>query len=85
MRPDEAITAATVEELRLTLAELALACAVSDEWIVARVREGAIVGVGEDPAAWRFTVRDVRRVRQIRTLERDFGAAPEIAALVADG
>jgi chaperone modulatory protein CbpM len=67
------------EEL-LTLEELALVCAVTPEWVRVRVAEGLVTAAAE----WRFGTIAVRRVRRMHALERDFDAAPELAALVAD-
>jgi chaperone modulatory protein CbpM len=60
----------------ITLEELTVVCAVSAEWVRERVAEGLLPE--------RFDTLAVRRVRRMRALERDFDAAPELAALVAD-
>jgi chaperone modulatory protein CbpM len=67
------------EEL-LTLEELALVCSVTPEWVRVRVEEGLLPAVPE----WRFSAVTVRRARRMHALERDFDAAPELAALMAD-
>lgn len=67
------------EEL-LTLEEVTLVCAVTPEWLRDRVEEGLVPAAPE----WRFSALAVRRVRRMRALERDFDAAPELAALMAD-
>jgi chaperone modulatory protein CbpM len=67
------------EEL-LTLEELALVCSVTPEWVRVRVDEGLLPAAPE----WRFSALTVRRVRRMHALERDFDAAPELAALMAD-
>lgn len=64
------------DEEQLTLEELIVICAVSSEWVRERVAEGLL------PA--RFDTLAVRRVRRMIALERDFDAAPELAALMAD-
>lgn len=64
----------------LTLEELTVVCAVSAEWVRERVAEGLVPARPE----WRFDALTVRRVRRMCALERDFDAAPELAALVAD-
>lgn len=64
------------DEEQLTLEELAVVCAVSSEWVSERVAEGLL------PV--RFDTLAVRRVRRMIALERDFDAAPELAALMAD-
>lgn len=60
----------------ITLEELVVVCAVSREWVRERIDEGLLPE--------RFDTLAVRRVRRMRALERDFDAAPELAALVAD-
>ncbi len=60
----------------ITLEELVVVCAVSREWVRERIEEGLL--------SERFDTLTVRRVRRMRALERDFDAAPELAALVAD-
>lgn len=67
------------EEL-LTLEEVAVVCAVTPGWLRDRVEEGLVPAAPE----WRFSAVAVRRVRRMRALERDFDAAPELAALMAD-
>jgi chaperone modulatory protein CbpM len=64
----------------LTLEELAVVCAVTPEWLRSRVEEGLLA----PQTQWRFGAVSVRRVRRMRALERDFDAAPELAALMAD-
>ena len=64
----------------ITLQELTVVCAVSDEWVRERVEEGLLRARPE----WRFDALAVRRVRRMCALERDFDAAPELAALMAD-
>ncbi|MDH4175651.1 MAG: chaperone modulator CbpM [Betaproteobacteria bacterium] len=60
----------------ITLEELVVVCAVSREWVRERIDEGLLPE--------RFDTLTVRRVRRMVALERDFDAAPELAALVAD-
>lgn len=60
----------------ITLEELVVVCAVSREWVRERMAEGLLPE--------RFDTLTVRRVRRMRALERDFDAAPELAALMAD-
>jgi chaperone modulatory protein CbpM len=84
MRDKDVLTGALLEEACLTADELASACSVTTEWIVRHVEEGALASEGASAAEWRFTCRDVWRVQHIYRLERDFGAEPELAALIAD-
>lgn len=68
----------------LTLEELCTLCAVEREWVIARVREGLFPAAGATLAEWRFGATALRRARRMRSLERDFEAVPELAALFAD-
>lgn len=72
------------EDEWLTLEELCAACAVERDWIVERVREGLLPAAGATLEDWRFGLAALRRARRMRSLERDFDAVPELAALVAD-
>jgi chaperone modulatory protein CbpM len=68
------------DEDLITLEELTVVCAVTPEWVHERVEEGLLPAAPE----WRFSVHAVHRVRRMVALERDFDAAPELAALMAD-
>ena len=59
-------------------------CGVSLEWVSVHVEAGVFDVPGDEPARWQFAGRDIRRARQIKALERDFDAMPELAALVID-
>jgi chaperone modulatory protein CbpM len=84
MRSDEILHAALLEEAALSLEEFARACAAPPDWVRIHVASGALSVSGERPAAWRFGSRELWRARRMRALERDFGADPELAALMAD-
>lgn len=56
---------------------------VSAAWLRERVEAG-LIPVGEAEGEWLFEARTLIRVRTMQTMERDFDAAPELAALVAD-
>jgi len=68
------------DDVLLTLDELVLVCSVTPEWVRVRVEEGLVPAAPEG----RFSAIAVRRVRRMVALERDFDAAPELAALMAD-
>lgn len=80
----EIVTGVLVDEVSLSLDELAHACGVSAEWVELHVEAGAFALTGDDPTGWRFSSRDLWRARQLCMLERDFEALPELAALVID-
>ena len=75
---------ATFEEAQLTLDELCRLARVSRPWVVERVETGLLLSLQGEPAHWRFDAVALQRVRRMSSLERDFDAAPELAALVAD-
>lgn len=78
------LIAQSLEEYCLDLEQLALACAVDREWVRQRLREGLLAAHGSIETEWRFSTRALRRARRMATIERDFDAVPELAALVAD-
>jgi chaperone modulatory protein CbpM len=75
---------AVLNDVQLTLEELAALCAVGPQWVIERIEQGLIEVCGGDRNAWRFDATALRRVRTIRSIELTFDAAPELAALVAD-
>ncbi len=80
----EAIAAVVVDEQWFDRGEFAAVCGVSLEWVSVHVEAGVFDVPGDEPARWQFSGRDIRRARQIKALERDFDAMPELAALVID-
>ncbi len=77
--------AVLLDEVRLTLDELASTCTVSREWIIERVHAGVLVAEPEvDPEQCGFSGRELLRAQRLYALERDFDANPELAGLVAD-
>ena len=87
------VTGVLLEDVALTLEELARACDVEPDWVVRRVQAGILGGLqggqtrllGElQVSAWRFRSGDLLRARRLVRVERDFDADEEIAALVVD-
>ena len=76
---------ALLDDLTLDLASLCRLAGVAEPWLRERVTLG-LLGAGESdpPDSWRFDVVDLRRVRRMTGLERDFDAVPELAAMVFD-
>lgn len=74
-----------LDDVALTLEELARACQVEPDWVVRRVRSGIL---GGQPAVqvteWRFRSGDLLRARRLVQVERDFDANEDVAALVVD-
>jgi chaperone modulatory protein CbpM len=84
MTQNDIVTGVLLDEIALTLEELAQACAVEPQWVVERIEAGILGDGSLHVASWRFTSNDLTRARRMRQLERDFDAVPELAALVAD-
>lgn len=84
MKDSGILTATLLEDACLTLEQLARAAAVEPEWVLRHMQEGFLPTLPGTTAEWRFSSRDLWRVRQIHAVERDFDAVPELAALVAD-
>lgn len=80
----EVIVGIALDEACLSLDELARACSAEREWIVRLVEEGLFPAMAGPCESWRFSAAALHRARRIRRIERDFEAAPELAALVAD-
>lgn len=74
-----------LDDVALTLDELALACQVEPDWVIRHVQAGVL---GEDGSveltAIRFRSGDLVRARRLRNLEQAFDANEDIAALVLD-
>jgi chaperone modulatory protein CbpM len=85
MTHDDILTGVLLDEVALSLDELACACAVDPNWIVERVEAGFLGNVvAGQITRWRFNGAELARARRLAAVERDFDANPELAALVAD-
>jgi len=81
------ITGVLLEDVALTLDELARACDVAPDWVVRHVRAGTLgggVAVALQVTEWRFASADLVRARRLLRVERDFDANDDLAALVVD-
>jgi len=77
--------AVSIEQSPLTLDEVIVSCRVTREWVVEHVHAGVLLSeTPQPPEQWRFSSRDLARVRRILELESRFDANPELAGLVAD-
>lgn len=81
MTRDEVLTGVLLDAL--TVEEIARACAVEPDWIVARVEAG-LLECHEAGGRWQFASAELVRARRLIALERDLDASPELAALIAD-
>jgi len=84
MAQQRTVSGELIDEATLTLEELARACAVDTDWVIERIESGLLADGSPYVASWRFTSRDLTRARRMCQLERDFEAAPELAALATD-
>ncbi|MFZ5654200.1 MAG: chaperone modulator CbpM [Pseudomonadota bacterium] len=82
---NDKLAAQLLEDAVLSLEEIANSCRVQVDWVIARVRD-ELLGQppAADPARWMFSGAQLRRLRRIRALERDFEADPALAAMVVD-
>jgi len=83
-RPGDALVAVVIDEQIFDSGQFAEVCGVTLEWVSVHVQAGVFEVPGNEPARWQFSGHEIRRARQIRALERDFNALPELAALVVD-
>ncbi|MFN7087525.1 MAG: chaperone modulator CbpM [Burkholderiales bacterium] len=84
MRDEDILIGTLMDETWLTLEQVAAACAVEPEWLLAHIEAGLFPHAESVAGVWRFTGAALVRARRMRELERDFEAVPELAALVAD-
>lgn len=76
---------APAEEYWLDAESVCRLTGVDQAWLGERITQGLLTVVTRGPGdAWRFDAVALRRVQRLHGLERDFGAVPELAALVAD-
>lgn len=74
-----------LDETWLDMEQLCRMADVSEPWVCQRMEEGLLAPAALEPAQTpRFSAHDLRRVRRMASLERDFDAVPELASLVAD-
>ena len=73
-----------MEDSWLTLEQVAAACVVEPDWLLRHIEEGLFPHAESVAGILRFSGVSLLRARRMRQLERDFDAAPELAALMAD-
>lgn len=71
-------------DIRLTVEELAYACGTDTSWVVYQVREEILPARQGEPLAWRFGSAELRRARQVASVQRMFDIDSELAAFIAD-
>ncbi len=83
MRQDDILSGQLLDEVALSLDELARACAVDPQWIVQRVEAGVLSGTAQSRTFY-FASASLVRARRLINIERNFDANLELAALVVD-
>jgi chaperone modulatory protein CbpM len=83
----QSLSGVLLDDVALSLEELARACAVEPDWVVRHVHAGVLGGgfdVSVQITSWRFRSGDLVRARRLLSIERDFDANEDLAALVVD-
>jgi chaperone modulatory protein CbpM len=85
MQPNEPLNGVLLDDAALSLEEMARACNVDPEWVVSHVQAG-VLGRTEDVqvTTLRFRSGDLARAMRLVSLERDFDANEQLAAMVID-
>jgi chaperone modulatory protein CbpM len=84
MSNHDVLTGDILDEVTLNIEQLAQACAVNTEWVITRVNAGLLTCSVIESNTWYFVSADLARARKLASIERDFDANEEIAALVVD-
>lgn len=84
MQEDDILIGSLMEECWMTLEQVAHALAVEPAWLESHLEAGLFHRVDYAAGAWRFSGAELRRASRMRSIERDFDADPELAALIAD-
>lgn len=84
MHDSDILSGNLMEETWLTLEQVAAACRVDPQWLAFHIEEGLFPHAESIAGTWRFSTTCLLRARRMRELERNFDAAPELAALFAD-
>ena len=86
MYENKSLSGVLLDDVALTLDELARAVDVEPDWVVRHVRAGTL-GSGTSVVqitSWRFASSDLVRARRLLRVERDFDANEDLAGLVVD-
>jgi len=85
MQQHMTLTGELLDDVALSLEELARACDVEPDWVVRHVHAGVLGGAASvEVTSWRFRSGDLVRARSLVRIERDFDANEQLAALVVD-
>jgi chaperone modulatory protein CbpM len=82
---NNSLSGVLLDDVALTLDELARAVEVEPDWVVRHVRAGTLGGeTTVQITSWRFRSGDLVRARRLLRVERDFDADEDLAGLVVD-
>jgi chaperone modulatory protein CbpM len=85
MPNNNSLSGVLLDDVALTLDELARAVEVEPDWVVRHVRAGTLGGeTTVQITSWRFRSGDLVRARRLLRVERDFDADEDLAGLVVD-
>lgn len=85
MAQGDPLSGVLLDEVALSLEELARACEVEPDWVIRHVRAGVLGGdVSIEVTTWQFRSADLARARRLLSVETAFDANEDIAALVLD-
>ncbi len=84
MTQDDILTGELLEDVKLNLEQLAKICQVNPAWIVERVEAGILNCHSVEAFTWYFASAELVRAKRLVSIEQDFDANQELAALVAD-
>jgi chaperone modulatory protein CbpM len=84
MTRDDILTGVLLEDVALSVEELAQACACEPRWVIEHIESGLLECIVVTPGERRFASAEFVRARRLRALERDFDANAELAALTVD-
>lgn len=78
------VTEVLGQEFEADLDQICRLCGLETQELLAWIREGIAEPHGQEPAQWRFSTRQVRRVRVARRLQRDLELDPQVLPMVLD-
>lgn len=84
MHSKEPLSGTVIDQAWLTIEQVSAICLVEPDWLLQHIEEGLLPGAVSLCGIWHLSSSSLRRARRMRELERDFDAAPELAALVGD-
>lgn len=84
MSHTEITLTAVIEDTYLTVEQLAALCSVEPDWVMRHMEEGLLSATKCESDQCCFTAMELNRAKRMVSIERNFEAHPELAALVAD-